>query len=944
MSLWDWEDNNLFLIMKKTVYCLFLSLFLVLIGCSEDEPTQKDPTPVNPDPDKPVQSDDTVTPDYIALDWDNVKIQNMNLNTGEFSLVFNNDEKPNFKDGSSIVILQTDTSAYLRRVISSSFTGNKVTLNTIEATMEELFRNTELTFSFSPESDVKGRVNNGLIYPERIVNIYGDGSYQVVYDKNNALTRTDTLEMGVTYPLFDLDWSGEPINIGTSLEDLSISAGYEKMKMSFDREITTYFSFGDPNKEKEVAKDLKVKVSEVNAFAVDGSLGMELDIKPKFTITAPLLEALDTEKTIIPNFFRQIKIFMTPYGVPVWIETVIDIRIGCSLNLNASATFSFGGKMNGRIPISISYINGNGWKFGDDKPLFEGEAYPFEFEVNKAPSTDLKLTVYPHIRYLFYSTVGLYQDIKPYIQNSFSALPLQVINANIPIHHMGWKDGLNWGVEYQHGVHYNFLGLSDDVPTMLPVDVSATVMEMPKHLSIIEPLTDTEQIAGKPVTVKFHVDGELFGKKSFPCPFVAVVFSPLGSSSVNKVSALTDMGGDVSVEWTPVSSSDALCAQIYDSNFEVIEEVTFRPKIQVVNDIDKEVLKDFYETSGGVNWNLNQGWLVDDDPYRWAGIVPSYDGRIDLNLQGNNLTGNILLRDCDFVSTLSLYDNPFQSLTMKECSNVKNVILSGRGEDLNIISCLDNDSDRLKRVEISAYDGKLGNVSVSQSTYREVSLFNIYTQMSRDIEVEKFDVIDLHGETNNIYLGGNDVSFGEFNVENLETKEMHSEVRIEFFKVGKLNIRNIYSRYSLDEVPTLSIGNGLIDAAFVESCTIDQAGNSIGTVNFYENVGEVYITNINNSSSFYSPITFVKNVQKLTFSNVNIGGFNVKTQSSMSIDIINSTIELYDYWDDDNIYNLRNCIVKCLFDGMPLTASISSFSGTVSQIREYLHSLNSKEK
>ena len=59
--------------MKKTVYCLFLSLFLVLIGCSEDEPTQKDPTPVNPDPDKPVQSDDTVTPDYIALDWDNVK-------------------------------------------------------------------------------------------------------------------------------------------------------------------------------------------------------------------------------------------------------------------------------------------------------------------------------------------------------------------------------------------------------------------------------------------------------------------------------------------------------------------------------------------------------------------------------------------------------------------------------------------------------------------------------------------------------------------------------------------------------------------------------------------------------------------------------------------------------------------------------------------------------
>ena len=377
---------------------------------------------------------------------------------------------------------------------------------------------------------------------------------------------------------------------GVSWEELSFSAKWDKMRIAFDNELKAYFSFSGANKIQEITKDLKVKVSEVNAFSLNGSMGMEIDIKPQYTIqgSIPLLQTPDGEKsTIMPGILRRLTLYIIPpFEIPLWVEDIVDIRANLSLSASASASFSYGCKIDGRVKMDISYIKDNGWKMNGSAP-FEGEAYPFEMEVDKTYSTDIKLTIYPHIQTLFYSTVGFYHDIKPYVMNSFAASTLSKIDDRIPFYHTGWTDKLTAGVEYQSGVELNFLGLKSlaEKPIMPTIDVSTPFMKMPEILSINSPSNDIDEIpVNTPTEIKFHVDGTAFGKRlSFPTPLTTVVFYPSGNSTTNVVSALTDSNGDVSVQWTPTSTEDKLTAIIYDGNYKPISEVVYATNNFAIN-------------------------------------------------------------------------------------------------------------------------------------------------------------------------------------------------------------------------------------------------------------------------------------------------------------------------------------------------------------------------
>lgn len=77
------------------------------------------------------------------------------------------------------------------------------------------------------------------------------------------------------------------------------------------------------------------------------------------------------------------------------------------------------------------------------------------------------------------------------------------------------------------------------------------------------------------------------------------------------------------------------------------------------NEVDSLALVEFYEATGGVNWTINNGWLIGPVVY-WYGVTLGDDGRVtELNLQGNQLAGGIpdQIRDLASLTVLELSDN-----------------------------------------------------------------------------------------------------------------------------------------------------------------------------------------------------------------------------------------------------------------------------------------------
>ena len=162
-------------------YTMFLLVILLSTGCSkENEPDASD---------KPVPSGEGMST-YVPIDWEQTDIQSFNPETGELSLVFTGGNVPTFEDGYSLLVVETDTSAYIRRVMQSAVSSNIARLQTIGADMTELFSNTEFSFSFTPSAsrtETKAGTMasidaNGVLHPVKIVVQAEDGSFQTLYD------------------------------------------------------------------------------------------------------------------------------------------------------------------------------------------------------------------------------------------------------------------------------------------------------------------------------------------------------------------------------------------------------------------------------------------------------------------------------------------------------------------------------------------------------------------------------------------------------------------------------------------------------------------------------------------------------------------------------------------------------------------------------------------
>lgn len=405
---------------------------------------------------------------------------------------------------------------------------------------------------------------------------------------------------------------------------------------------------------------------------------------------------------------------------------------------------------------------------------------------------------------------------------------------------------------------------------------------------------------------------------------------------------------------------------------EIVTDIAKEFTLQKNYEFDMEVLRDFYETSGGDNWRYApyHHWFDEDfpNPYDWYGIQPAnweggqpvYDGRIDIKMPGNNMTGDILLRDCDFVNHLDLRgDNPFQSLTLRDCVDVTEITLPGQGENLNITSC----ENKLEPNEISiaTYGTHYGNISISRPSYNKIYFGNHDTNQSRDVEMESLEISYYYNGMRDEDVeinGGHTIA----SVEKIVLNHFlcgSNETTLIFNKVGEMNIRD----YTSSSDSRLDITHYMENDGYIETLNLDQLGGPLlAEVHIGSDVGTAKIQNIiNKTEDNYGRLSLVFNdqsqIDNLVISNVNVNSLDIHANNSIqNVTVENSTFELpgvslyqFNEWDqlydwNNHIYSLKNCTLKGYFrfehnPSFPdyrSTLYIPSFTGTIEQLRRYI--------
>ena len=104
---------------------------------------------------------------------------------------------------------------------------------------------------------------------------------------------------------------------------------------------------------------------------------------------------------------------------------------------------------------------------------------------------------------------------------------------------------------------------------------------------------------------------------------------------------------------------------------------------------DREVLDEFYNATGGANWNINDGWRAGSPLSERYGVTTRVDAGVarvtGLSLPDNNLTGEIPRRLADLpLETLVLNGNNLEGMIPEELRRFENTINPQVGGDLPV--------------------------------------------------------------------------------------------------------------------------------------------------------------------------------------------------------------------------------------------------------------------
>lgn len=436
------------------------------------------------------------------------------------------------------VLFDEESGGTIRTITSIYQHGDTIAVQTDQATMEELFYDSEFKLSTEmiyPSEDLKSasmseisRIltdKDGFIHPVEVFYELSDGTML----KSASIFTGRTSTQGPLY--FHKNLTGITFfNISVSDKDENIS-GKAKAYISdgfftFDPVFKFEFKFSPPY---WTWKPLKLNTGELEKFKFYTDRALT-DFKTILTVQSELAFAYSKDTTLIRNAIKAtFKFFVGP--VPVWIEAAVDLKCGVSAEISGQATISQGFQNTNYVTLGTGYENKKWYTINN---VERKNQYFSEF--SGSVSAKVRLDIYPEAKIKLYSLAGPYLKIGPYLE----------YGCNLSSR-LNWDQALDLGVDARVGARVEILGKALIGTPEAKFDIfKVNLWSAPSKLIYVSG-NNQKAIAGSelpnPITVK------VTDKWNIPTPLVRVHFEP-SAGSVSQNSVTTDINGLASTKWT----------------------------------------------------------------------------------------------------------------------------------------------------------------------------------------------------------------------------------------------------------------------------------------------------------------------------------------------------------------------------------------------------------
>ena len=557
---------------------LFTAL-LFLAGCGGEDPVVPEPEqpgqPVQPEnPDTPPPSEEEVSA-FVPIDWEQTELRGFDAGTGEVTLTFQGGGTlPEFDDGHSVMVIETDTSAHIRRVMRSEADGATVRLQTVQANMTELFADTEFAVSLTPSAartrtrtgGVTSIDEAGVLHPVKIVELNGDGTYRKLYDAKGQ-SRVD-IGAESRIDIYNINLNGVVI---ASSDDGNMALSWESLKQRFSLKADAYFKFTKPVREEEVTEGLKVKLSELEAcrlvFGAEvlSELILRADMKGEFSFALK-------DPVELAQFKPQVYKFITPSGIPVFFTLTSGLFADFTAEGSTENTARTGVSAEGKFNLGFEYT-------GNWKPIheffYDYNVYPFE--ISGKAEAGLKGWVYPQLQLKMYDFLGPSVEPSLYVRDEFKSGYFDQFGTAEQDYYT-WNEKMFAGVDLQIALGLDFLGLEQTLTLVNENIVDKQFYNAPDAIKLVYPDTGANVTVGEAVPVRFNVTRKMLAA-DLPLALLPVKFVS-EKGTVSQDFAITGPLGNADVEWTPEAEGATLTAQIFDADGEVLLEKVFAPEVE----------------------------------------------------------------------------------------------------------------------------------------------------------------------------------------------------------------------------------------------------------------------------------------------------------------------------------------------------------------------------
>jgi uncharacterized protein (TIGR02145 family) len=478
------------------------------------------------------------------------------------------------------VIIDEETGGSIRRVTNVVHSGDTVTAETNQATMEDLFFDTSFKLStdmVKPSVDLKSATmeeieealtdEEGFIHPVEMVIHTKTGkklkSALVPQDEGGG-TFGDNLYMYEDFTGRDLFYysNGEDLSEKKYDKDGNINDNYtyhdtadvrfyiQEGYFEFNPVFKFEFDFEAPNFNWRNLNFNKGELKRFKFYSDESSV----DFKCIVAVDASYEMTFEKFKKIKDDLIKASFKFLVE-GVPVWIDVNVDIFSRFNSELQAELYASAGFQSKHTITVGAGYESGGWYDIYEYTP--ENTIFPLQYKGHANLSQRFEL--YPRVDVKIYSFFGPNLEIIPFLEDG--------LNVTLAGNRNDWID---LGLDIRAGCDVGILGKtlydyqSDNINLF-----RINLYNAPDNLEIISGNNQTAPENSKlPNPIVLEVRDNL----NFPLHLIPVYFETAdGTTDNNKI--FSDSEGRVSVNWIldNTSGSKQLIAYCRDGNDNVLE-------------------------------------------------------------------------------------------------------------------------------------------------------------------------------------------------------------------------------------------------------------------------------------------------------------------------------------------------------------------------------------